>query len=466
MTRRLLVALFFSPFLVAQAPPPGPEGVWEGALKVGAVELRLVFKVEKDGTGYKAAFDSPDQGAKGIPFTKATFADGKLDLEWKTNATFSGKVIDGKVLKGDWKQGGMTMPLELKRVEKATEVRRPQTPKPPYPYKAEDVTFPSAADGVTLAGTLTLPPGNGPFPAVALISGSGPQDRDETLFEHKPFAVLADHLTRQGIAVLRYDDRGVGKSTGKFADAVGTDFARDARGAFDYLKTRKEIDPKRVGLVGHSEGGLIAPMVAAEAKDVAFLVLLAGPGVPGHQLLQTQIEAVAKASGASDKEAALARRIAAPLLKVAVGDLEGDALAKAMKDALKAAFDGLSEEDRKALGEDALKAAGERTDALTAPWMRGFLKFDPRPTLAKVACPVLAITGEKDVQVDPKENLPEIRKALETAGNKAVTVRELPGLNHLFQASKTGAPTEYGKIEETFAPAALEVVSAWVKERK
>lgn len=452
--------------LHAQAPAPGPEGIWEGTLKAGPVELRAIFKVKKDGDTLKATMDSPDQGAKDIPFTKVTFADGKLTLEWDKIASYTGKMsADGQSLAGTWKQGDKALSLDLKRVAKVSTVRRPQTPQTPYPYKVEEVTFASTAPDVKLAGTLTLPEGAGPFPVAVLISGSGPQDRDETIFEHKPFAVLADHLTRKGIAVLRYDDRGVGKSTGTFKGATSADFALDARGAVEYLKTRKEIAPKKIGLIGHSEGGIIAPLVAAETKDVGFIVLLAGPGVPGWQLLTTQVEAVAKTSGATAREAAVARRVSGRLFAVVKGDKEGDDLKAALQAALKDEVAKLDEADRKEFGDKELAAAEKQLDALAEPWMRHFLKFDPRPTLGKVACPILAIAGEKDVQVDAKENLPAIAQAAQAGGNKDVTTRELLGLNHLFQPTKTGAVSEYGKIEETFAPAALDVIATWIAAR-
>jgi pimeloyl-ACP methyl ester carboxylesterase len=462
----LALTFLLSP-LLGDTPPAGPEGFWEGTLKAGPLDLRVVFKVKKDGDTLKATMDSLDQGARDVPFSKATFADGKLTLEIEKVATYTGKLAeDGKSMSGTWKQSGQNFTLDLKRVEKVSEVRRPQLPRPPFPYKSEDVTFPSVARDVTLAGTLTLPEGTGPFPAAILITGSGPQDRDETIFEHKPFLVLADYLTRKGIAVLRYDDRGIGKSTGKFKDATSADFALDARGAFDYLRTRAEVNGKKIGFIGHSEGGMIAPMVAGEVKDVGFIVLLAGSGVPGYQLLPTQTEAVAKTSGASEREAAVGKRISARLCGVVKGDKEGEELKKALREALTDEIDKLDEADRKNLGEKERKAIEARVDDLAAPWMRYFLRFDPRPTLAKVHCPILALNGEKDVQVDAKENLPEIKKAAESGGNKDVTVKELPGLNHLFQTTKTGAVSEYARIEETFAPVALEAIAAWITARK
>lgn len=433
-------------------------GTWEGPLKVGPIELRLVVKVRADGDALKATLDSPDQGAKDIPFTRATFADGKLALDLVNGAKFAG-TVGGDVLAGEWKQSGQTFPLELKRVLKATEDKRPQTPKPPLPYAAEDVKFPSAEPGVTLAGTLTLPQGAGPFPAAVLVSGSGPQDRDESLFGHKPFAVLADHLTRRGVAVLRYDDRGVGGSTGQFANSTSADFARDARGAVDFLRGRQGIDAKRVGVIGHSEGGVIAPLVAAEVPDLGFAVLLAGPGVPGRQIMLTQTGAFARSMGTPEAEVKALRGVLEALAEVVAGPLEGDAFRNRLGEVAAEEEAKLSQADRKEFRE---KVRAALVAKLSDPWQRWFLKHDPRPTLAKVRCPVLALTGEKDIQVDPKENLPEIEKAVRSGGNGRVSVRELPGLNHLFQTCKTGALSEYAKIEETFAPAALEAVSAWV----
>jgi pimeloyl-ACP methyl ester carboxylesterase len=388
-----------------------------------------------------------------------------MDLP-KLKAKYVGTLADdGQSIKGDFDQAGMKMSLELKRVEKVSTLHRPQTPKPPFPYPVEDVTFENKAAGIKLAGTLTLPKGDGPFPAVVTISGSGAQDRDETLFGHKPFLVIADHLARKGVAVLRWDDRGVGKSGGKQTGATSADFATDAHAAVKYLQTRKEIDPKRVGLMGHSEGGLIAPMVAADhPDDVAFIVLLAGPGLPGDEVLRSQLHVILKASGEKPEKIELMKRLQRAAVS-AVKKAGAEKGKEEAKEAVKAFLASLTEDERKALGKEK-----PDIDALVGriadPWMAYFFRFDPRPTLGKVRCPVLAVNGELDLQVVPGENLAAIEKAVKAGGNERVAVKEFPKLNHLFQTAKTGLPNEYGQIEETFDPEALTFISEWVLKQK
>lgn len=475
-----IACLMLAPALLAAQPPKadskadpkGVEGLWEGTLKAGAIEVRLGFKVARDKDGkLTATLNSPDQGAKDIPLPDVAFADAKLtlglpDAKLKVTLTLSD---DGTKLKGDFEQGSEKFPFEMKRVEALSTVNRPQHPKKPYPYVEEEVTFENAGAKIKLAGTLTLPKGNGPFTAVVMVTGSGPQDRDESLLGHKPFLVIADHLTRQGFAVLRYDDRGVAKSGGKFAGATSTDFATDAHAAVAYLKTRKEIDPKRIGIVGHSEGGLIAPMVASDhPSDVGFIVLLAGPGLSGAEVIKGQAEAILKAGGGKEDEIKLQLRIQQALVETLTLPGEADKLKERMRAAAKALVDGLTPEEKKALkiekeGAKELDAAIER---LADPWMVFFIAHDPRPALAKVKCPVLAVNGELDLQVLHAENLAEIEKALKKGGNMNFTIKVFPKLNHLFQHTKTGSPSEYGKIEETFAPEALEFVTDWLKKLK
>jgi len=388
---------------------------------------------------------------KGLPATKVT-RDGatvKVDIE-KIGGTFEGQVAaDSNSIVGTFTQGGPT-PLVLHRLkdESEIELRRPQNPTKPYPYHGEDVTYDNKIQNVTLAATLTIPQGKGPFPAVVLITGSGPQDRDESLLGHKPFLVLSDYLTRHGIAVLRADDRGTAKSTGDFSTATTADFATDTEAGIAYLKTRAEIDPHKIGLIGHSEGGIIAPMIAARNPDVAFIVMMAGSGVPGDEILVAQVQAIAESSGKTHEEA----------VKTAAKQREILALVKSEKDPAV-----LEKELKEKLSGEGLEAqAGIEIKALTSPWFRYFMAYDPATALRKVTCPVLAINGEKDMQVPPKQNLPAIRKALEQAGNKHFEVDELPGLNHLFQTAKTGSPAEYASIEETISPVALDKVSSWI----
>jgi uncharacterized protein len=453
--------------------PTGIEGIWEGPLKVGPVELRLAFKVKKEDDGkFAAMMVSIDHGAQGVRCDKVEFADRKLSVTLpKIKAEFAGEMAaDAQSIKGEYKQSGATFPLELKRVGKASSLNRPQHPKKPYPYKTEEVEFENPTAGnIKLAGTLTLPKGDGPFPAVVLVSGSGPQDRDETIFGHKPFLVLADHLTQKGIAVLRYDDRGVGKSGGNYKDATSADFATDAYAAVTFLKGRKEIDPKRIGIAGHSEGGMIAPMIAADhPDDVAFIVLLAGTGIPGDELLVTQVEALTRASGASAEKVAFVVRLQKTLMAAAKTGKTKDERKAAILAAAKELEAGMTDAEKKMFAEDKLDERTEEVMAarLVEPWMAFFLDFDPKSALKRVKCPVLAVNGELDLQVIPGPNLAGITSALKDGGNDRVTVKRFPGLNHLFQHTKTGLLSEYGQIEETFAPEALEFIADWVAKAK
>jgi pimeloyl-ACP methyl ester carboxylesterase len=441
--------------------PAKLAGTWVGPLKVGPIELRLALKIAVDDAGaMTATLDSIDQGAKDIPVDAITLVDGTLTAELKIIAgKYEGKFDDKEnALVGTWTQGPQSLPLTLKKTEGGIALKRPQEPKPPFPYRSEDVQFENSADDVALSGTMTLPEGPGPFPAVVLISGSGPQDRDEFLLGHRPFLVLADHLTRRGVAVLRYDDRGVGKSKGDFATATTEDFKRDAAAAVAYLKARAEIDPRRIGLCGHSEGGLIAPMVASESPDVAFIILMAGTGVTGEEILYRQGELIARSMGADD--AAVATNLA--FQKKLFAHMKENADREQLEEKLKELIGAIESEEKRKTVEATLKAQAGMIDS---PWFRTFLVLDPRVALRRVACPVLAINGEKDLQVDPDQNLPEIAAALKAGGNMDVTTVELVGLNHLFQTSKTGAVSEYGQIEETMAPAALEAIGEWVAEK-
>jgi pimeloyl-ACP methyl ester carboxylesterase len=453
--------------------PDELKGLWEGKLKLGGgIELRMVLRVEpaKAAPGRLAPFlDSPDQGSKGIPVTAIGLDASKVSFEVKPlGVAFSGTLNEaGDAISGTFEQGGAKLPLDLKKTEKVVEAKRPQMPAGPFPYTSEEVRVPNPeAEGVTLAGTLTIPEGAGPFPAAVLVSGSGPQDRDETLLGHKPFLVLADHLSRRGIAVLRFDDRGTAASTGDFAAATTADFATDALALVRFLKGRPEIAPGQVGIIGHSEGGLVGPIVAARAPDdVAFLVLLAGPGVPGDEILMRQSHLIALASGTSQSTAEVLQKANARVFK-SLRDGATD-------EALEADFEAFKQEMEDTLPADAIEAlealGGDSTIAtqlktLRSPWFAYFLKHDPRPELQRVKCPVLALNGEKDLQVDPEQNLPEIEKALSAAGNTRVQTRVLPGLNHLFQPSETGAPSEYGKIETTLDPALLDAVASWLAD--
>jgi uncharacterized protein len=351
-------------------------------------------------------------------------------------------------------------------VRTITKLNRPQEPKPPFPYRAEEVSYENAGAKVKLAGTLTIPEGKGPFPAVLLITGSGPQDRDESLLGHKPFLVLADYLTRRGIAVLRVDDRGVGKSTGKFAEATTFDFADDAQAGVNYLKSRSEVDGKRIGLVGHSEGGVIAPIVASRSSDVAFIVLLAGTGLTGEDIIYLQSKLIAQAEGAKANDTQINEALQRKIFALVKQEAAGPELVKKLQTLVKEESTKWTPEQKKELDKQGgLLAVYASLQEFSKPWFKTFLAYDPTTNLKKVKCPVLAINGELDLQVPYKENLEAIRYSLESAGNTKVTTKSFPQLNHLFQKCKTGSPTEYGKIEETFNVEALKCVGDWVLEK-
>lgn len=439
--------------------PPRPvveglDGDWDGVLSGGPMNLRLVLHVKTTAEGGTAvSLDSVDQLANGIAISSVAREGDNVRFESRTiGATFQGKLsADGKTLTGAWTQGSSS-PISFTRRapgQVATAPRRPQTPKAPFPYRAEDVAFDNPkAEGVRLAGTLTLPAGSGPFAVVVMITGSGPQDRDETIFGHKPFAVMADALTRRGIAVLRFDDRGVGRSTGDYPGSTAADAATDVAAAIAYLKTRPEIDRARIGLLGHSEGGIIAPLVASGDPSVAFLVLLAAPGVRGDRLLLAQESLIEASMGMAPELSAQRRASMRRAMDAAMAAPNGEAASAAIR-AISGDLAGYSAQERELLARQ-----------MGDPGLLYLLRYDPAPALAQVRCPVLAVNGSKDLQVPAAVDLPGLRAALGANGD--VTIQELPGLNHLFQTAQTGALSEYPALEETVAPAALSVIVDWV----
>ena len=456
-----IFALFVSAALFSQSP----VGSWNGLLKVQGQQLRLVINIQQAENGYKATMDSPDQGAKGIPVDRVTFVNDTLKFEVKMiGVTYTGVLGSDNVIKGTFTQMGMSLPLDLSIVEvKKEKVVRPQEPKEPFPYLSEEVKFINKVDGDTLAGTLTLPAKKGKYPVVVMISGSGPQNRDEELMGHKPFLVIADYLTRNGIAVLRYDDRGTAQSTGDFQKATSVDLANDAEAAVSYLLTRKEINKKKIGLIGHSEGGIIAPMVAARNRKVAFIVMLAGPGLRGDKLLLLQQKAISKASGVEESAVLENEKLNAPLFQEIINSTDTINLRTDLTRILEKSLNENTALKEKLSEEQINDMVKSTVLQLMSPWMQYFIKYDPFPMLRKVKCPTLALNGSKDLQVPPMENLALIRKAFDESGNKKLTAVELPGLNHLFQECTTGSPSEYGAIEQTVSPLALNEMLKFIK---
>ncbi|MGD8538310.1 MAG: alpha/beta fold hydrolase, partial [Candidatus Aminicenantes bacterium] len=406
--------------VVASTFPKGEiEGIWKGTLKFSGMELQVVFTISRSSSDTLAAtYDVPEQNVAGAPVDKIALDSGNLRIEIiPIEGVFEGKLSEeGDKIDGQWMQGGMTLPLVLERVQEKPRIKRPQEPKEPYPYKVEEVVFQSIDAGIRLAGTLTLPLSEGTTPAVLLLSGSGAQDRDEMVFGHRPFLVLADYLTRRGIAVLRVDDRGVGGSTGDFDKATAEDFTADAMVGLAYLKSRKDIDHELIGLIGHSEGGIIASMAAARLPDIAFIVLIASPGMAIKELEHFGQARTLKAKGASDNLIARSRTMQESLFKVIVQEAESNIVKDKFNSIISKFFIGLSEEEKKIfeISEESLEAyIHNQFKRLNSPWFRYYLPFDPGTVLQKVKCPILAINGEKDVQVTSKENLQAIKWALE-----------------------------------------------------
>ena len=376
--RTLLTLLMIASSLFAQGGPrPNLEGAWLGTLEAGpGVKLRIAFHITKSSQGeLTGTFDSLDQGALGLPLSSVKFTGLAITIESQAPpAGYSGTLnAEGTEITGQWHQGGADLALNLKKVDSIPVTEHPQEPRPPFPYHTEDVTYPSKAAAVQLAGTLTLPQTGGPFPAVLLITGSGAQDRDETLLGHKPFLLIADYLTRHGIAVLRVDDRGTAKSTGNFDASTTADFVDDAAGSLAYLKSHKNIDSKHIGLIGHSEGAVVAPMLAVKSDDVAFIVMMAGTGVPGSEVLKAQGSAIMRSAGASDSAVAANVEAQEQLFTLSDPNLSPAQIA-ARKQELEKSLIAKLPEDQRQKGEPFVR---RQIEGAASPWMRYFIRLDP-----------------------------------------------------------------------------------------
>ena len=434
------------------------------------LDLDLKFKIHVNGSNnvFTATMDIPQQGLSGYQLPAFTYKKSKVHFELPGQAgmaKFDG-ILKGDSIIGSVLQAGVKGSFSLHRISES-EIAKQEINKPdePLPYSEEEVAFKSGR--ILLAGTLTTPQGSGPFPAVILLTGIGPQNRDEEILGHKPFLVIADYLAQRGIASLRWDDRGVAGSTGTFQTATTLDFADDAQAAIDFLAAQPGINDKELGVIGHSEGGLIAAILGArsatrtQVPKLAFLVMLAGPGVRGDQLLLMQNAALGRASGMTEAQIEAANAVNNELYSIAMSQGDPAALHAQIVNALNLAIDkasGLSQAQKEAQRAQVSVEA----DQLLTPWMRTFLALDPAEYLKQVTVPVLALDGTKDLQVPATENLAAIAKALKSGGDSAVTTVDFEGLNHLFQHATTGLPSEYGTIKEDFAPEALEAMGDWI----
>ena len=442
------------------------DGAWNGSLTIGPQTLRITVRFTTSETGLRATIDIPQQGATGVQLQNVSYDDSRVYMELPAGpglAVFDGRQV-GDSIGGAFTQAGLGGTFFLKRSSQAAAM--PKEPPEPLPYAEEEVTFHNA--DITLAGTLTLPESGAPHPAVVMITGSGPQNRDEELFGFKPFHMIADHLTRNGIAVLRFDDRGVGGSTGSVSEATTEDFARDVLAAVDFLKNRSDIDPERIGLIGHSEGGIVAPLASSMSDDVAFMVLMAGTSVSGAEILIEQGALIMRASGAT--EADMEQQIAFQKRTFeAIRSGDGwDELAADLETRLRESIAEMPDSQRNAITDvDAYIDAQIQAQltALQTPWLRYFLDYDPAVTLRTIDTPILALFGELDLQVPPAQNRGPLEQALRDGNHPDYTVRVLPRANHLFITATTGSPTEYATLEKVFVPEFLPLITEWILER-
>jgi uncharacterized protein len=460
----VFAALFSSIPLSAQNPVDKRilAGSWLGYLEAGGITLRIVYNLRlNDKDSLTASMDSPDQGASNVPLGRVIARnDSLIILAPYLMGNYKGSIKSDTLIEGTWTQKGRKYPMDIVKIRRQLLTNRPQEPKPPFPYTSEDLTFTNNKFNISLAGTLTMPSGNGPFPAAILITGSGPENRDEAVYGHRPFLIIADWLTRNGIAVLRYDDRGVGKSQGNYATATSADMATDAEAAWLFLKNNPKINPDAIGLIGHSEGGLIAPIAASANPGVAFIVSLSGMGVTGEKISLRQSADLNRVSGASEEQIRETNDINQQLYDVVKSEKDDyKAEAKVLDTYRKILTDQKLPPEKVEEGVSNMQSG---FGAAVYPWFRYYLITDPADYWKKVKCPVLALNGDKDLQVAADMNLSAIEKALKSSGNNNIKTILLPGLNHLFQHCTTGLPSEYNKIEETFSPEVLKIISDWI----
>ena len=464
-------------FLFFNAQSQSVSGNWEGTLNVQGTELPVIFHIKKDSSNnLTATFDSPKQNAYNLPCSDVITKDDSLILMMKmVNGRYEGLLsADKKTAIGKWFQGNNNLPLTLKKtsdVLTVKEFKRPQTPKPPFSYQIEEVVYFNADKSIQFGATFTYPSKTAGkiYPTVLLITGSGQQDRDETIFDHKSFAVIADYLTRQGIAVLRVDDRGKGKTTGDYSQSTSADFALDAAAGINYLKSRRETDSLNLGIIGHSEGGMIALIVAAKRKDIRFIVLLAGPAIPIINLMEQQSVDVAASTGVSATDLELYRPLYKNMVMAVIKEKDTAIATKNATDV----FNYWQNKTTPAVVKNTTGVTDEKSKAtfiavfvqqLQQPWFKYFMQFNPEDYLSKVQCAVLALNGEKDIQVAAAPNLACIHKILSKNNNRNFKTQVLPGLNHLFQHCNKCSVDEYAELEETFAPEDLQIMTEWITE--
>jgi uncharacterized protein len=468
MIKKIFVLLLFAAFSSGIQAQNTFLGIWEGKINVG-VELRMIFRFSQDASGnFIATLDCPDQGIKDVKASSLQLTADSVYLGISQfQAKYSGKLTNDSLISGTFQQGA-PLPLNFKRITHVAEIVRAQTPVAPFPYMVEDLVYYNTDRSIAYGATITIPRGKGPFPAVLLLTGSGQQNRDEEILGHKPFAVIADHLTRNGFIVLRVDDRGMGKTTGDIFSATTRDFANDAIVGINYLKDRKEVDKKKIGLMGHSEGAMIAQIIAAERNDIDFVVMLAGPGEPTLKVMNDQNEAMLTKLGFAKEYVAaymsLYNQILTTMLYSDSSSHVGNVKAVVEKWMattpvnIVLATTGIRDESTKKNFID------QFVGQLSSPWFKYFLRYDPAENIKKISAEVLAVNGSKDIQVISESNLKAIEAALKSGKSTVFEVRDLKGLNHLFQECSTCAASEYGKLEQTISPVLLDTITEWMNK--
>uniref|UniRef100_UPI00404B1E05 alpha/beta hydrolase family protein n=1 Tax=Flavobacterium sp. TaxID=239 RepID=UPI00404B1E05 len=457
--KKTLLFLLFSVVMNLQAQKI--EGAWHGLLEIPGKPLKVSFNIEKADSEFKATMDIPEQGAKGIPMNYTVFESNKLVMTLEAaGIVFEGTWESDEKILGTFSQGGMQLTLNLFRKEPVIEAaKRPQTPQEPFNYSIEDVVFENTKEKFQLAGTLTTPKNTDFKNVVILISGSGQQNRNSEIFEHKPFWVIADYLTKSNIAVLRFDDRGVGKSGGDVSNVTSLNFVDDVLAAVEYVKSRPELKSKNIILVGHSEGGMIAPLVASKSAAIKALVLLAGPGVSGSVLLKEQSYLIGKASGLTEMQLNKAKENNEKIYDIISKSSNLAEAAKQIEPILAVEYEGFPETQKK-------QAISQQMATICNPWFQYFVKYDPKPVLEQLKIPVLALNGGKDLQVPADLNIKAIKAAFAKSGNKNLQTKIYPNLNHLFQTAVTGNVPEYATIEETFNETVLTDIINWILNLK
>lgn len=457
----LLIILSQLHFLYSQ---PSIDGKWHGSILLSGSDLEIFVTFKTDPDSLRGTIDIPVQGAKDLKLTDCYYSTDKVHFELQA---FSLAVFDGYFsndsIAGDFTQSIYTGTFYLVRGEKKLEQPKDTIA---LPYKEEEVTYYNG--DIKFAGTLTIPKTSGKHPAVVMITGSGAQNRDEEIYGFKIFRIIADALTRNGIAVLRTDDRGIGGSTGKSGSETTEDFAGDVNKAVKFLKTRDDIDPNQIGLFGHSEGGIIAPMVASQSGDISFIILMAGTGVKGIDILKEQSRLIILAGGGTEKEAEENNSILEKAYKCVLSDTGWDELQILVENSIKNNYDKMTDEEKKSikdLDEYSKSMAKMSVQQMKSTWMKYFMVYDPEPALEKVKCPVLMLFGENDLQVPPKQNKEPMENALKKGGNNDYKTVIIPKANHLFQECDNGNPADYQKLKKEFAPGFLDAITGWILNR-